>query len=92
MREVGVLEAKTHLSALLDGLERGGEEIVITRHGKPVARLSAQSVVAKPVTKARRLSGAEISERFRVLRERIARENPELDNLTWEEIRDWRHE
>ena len=39
MREVGVLEAKTHLSALLDEVERGGE-VVITRHGRPVARLS----------------------------------------------------
>ncbi|KAF0174653.1 MAG: hypothetical protein FD124_1067 [Alphaproteobacteria bacterium] len=39
MREVGVLEAKTHLSALLDEVEAGGE-IVITRHGRPVARLS----------------------------------------------------
>ena len=39
MREVGVLEAKTHLSALLDEVERGGE-VIITRHGRPVARLS----------------------------------------------------
>ena len=92
MREVGVLEAKTHLSALLDGLERGGEEIVITRHGKPVARLSAQPVAANAPAKGPRLSGAELSERFRLLRERISRENPELDNLTWEDIRDWRHE
>jgi prevent-host-death family protein len=35
---VGAFEAKTHLSDLLDRVERG-ERIVITRHGKAVARL-----------------------------------------------------
>ena len=35
--EVGAFEAKNRLSALLDVVERGGE-IVITRHGRPVAR------------------------------------------------------
>jgi prevent-host-death family protein len=40
MNEVGVFEAKTKLSALLDRVEKG-EEIIITRHGKPVARLTA---------------------------------------------------
>ena len=38
MREVGAFEAKNKLSQLLDLVERG-EEIVITRHGKEVARL-----------------------------------------------------
>ena len=38
MIEVGALEAKNKLSALLDRVEHG-EEIVITRHGKAVARL-----------------------------------------------------
>lgn len=36
--EIGAFEAKNKLSALLDRVEQG-EEIVITRHGKPVARL-----------------------------------------------------
>lgn len=40
MIEVGAYEAKTQLSSLLDKVEQG-EEIVITRHGRPVARLSA---------------------------------------------------
>jgi prevent-host-death family protein len=39
MRELGVYEAKTHLPQLLNDVE-AGETIVITRHGKPVARLS----------------------------------------------------
>jgi prevent-host-death family protein len=37
-RAVGAFEAKTHLSNLLERVERG-ESITITRHGKPVARL-----------------------------------------------------
>lgn len=38
MDTVGTFEAKTHLSSLLERVERG-EEITITRHGKAVARL-----------------------------------------------------
>ena len=38
MQEIGAFEAKNKLAALLDRVE-GGEEIVITRHGRPVARL-----------------------------------------------------
>ncbi len=38
MTEVGVHEAKTHLSRLLRRVA-AGEEIVIARGGKPVARL-----------------------------------------------------
>jgi prevent-host-death family protein len=40
MREVNIYEAKTSLSALLQAVARG-EEIVITRRNKPVARLVA---------------------------------------------------
>jgi prevent-host-death family protein len=35
---VGAYEAKTHFSALLEKVE-AGEEITITKHGTPVARL-----------------------------------------------------
>lgn len=38
MHTVGVFEAKTHLTALLDEIEQGGE-VLITRRGKPIARL-----------------------------------------------------
>lgn len=38
MNEIGAFEAKNTLGTLLDRVERG-EEIVITRHGRPVARL-----------------------------------------------------
>jgi prevent-host-death family protein len=39
MNEIGAFEAKNTLGALLDRVQRG-DEIVITRHGKPVARLA----------------------------------------------------
>lgn len=45
---VNVHEAKTHLSRLLERVERG-EEIVIARAGKPVARL----VPIEPVVRRR---------------------------------------
>lgn len=38
MIEVGAFEAKTHLSSLLEKV-RHGAEVVITKRGKPVARL-----------------------------------------------------
>lgn len=38
LAHVGAYDAKARLSALLDRVERG-EEIVITRHGRPIARL-----------------------------------------------------
>ncbi len=42
MKVVNVHEAKTHLSRLLERVD-AGEEIVIARNGKPVARLVAVS-------------------------------------------------
>jgi len=38
MREIGAFEAKNKLGALLDWVANG-EEVLITRHGKAVARL-----------------------------------------------------
>jgi prevent-host-death family protein len=38
MESIGAYEAKTNLSQLLDRVARG-EEIRITRHGRPIARL-----------------------------------------------------
>ena len=35
---VGAFEAKTHLSSLLQQVELG-EEVTITKHGRPIARL-----------------------------------------------------
>ena len=38
MKQVSIAEAKAHLSALV-ARAKGGSEVVITRHGKPVARI-----------------------------------------------------
>ena len=38
MESIGLFEAKTHLSELIARAERG-EELIITRHNKPVAKL-----------------------------------------------------
>ncbi|MFM7549937.1 MAG: type II toxin-antitoxin system Phd/YefM family antitoxin [Cyanobium sp.] len=60
MRSVGAFEAKTHLAALLDAVS-AGEQITITRHGRPVARLvppasKPQASVAETIAGLRRLS------------------------------------
>jgi prevent-host-death family protein len=47
MRSVAVFEAKNRFSELLSAVEHG-EEITITRHGSPVARLVAVSASAQP--------------------------------------------
>ena len=44
--QVSVHEAKTQLSHLLD-LVQDGEEVIIHRHGKPIARLAALAPAAK---------------------------------------------
>ena len=45
---VNVHAAKTHLSSLLDRVERG-EEIIIARAGKPIARLSPYTPSERPL-------------------------------------------
>jgi prevent-host-death family protein len=52
MRTVGAFEAKNTLGSLLDLVEQG-EEITITRHGKPVARLSAPDMDAERLARAK---------------------------------------
>ena len=44
---VSLYEAKTRLSHLVDRALRG-HEVVITRHGRPVARLVAATVPGRP--------------------------------------------
>jgi prevent-host-death family protein len=70
---VGVEDAKRHLSILLDRVE-GGEEIILVRHGHPVARI----VSAAPV---KRLSEAVIGA-ISVSRETLAGERPHVEVVT----------
>jgi prevent-host-death family protein len=86
VREVGVLEAKTNLSALLEAVNRDGEEILITRHGRPLAKLiSPDAQTARP---RRRFSGTELLAMSQALQERISKANPESDELTWEDLKE----
>ena len=67
-QSIGAYEAKTRLPALLDRVEKG-ETLVITRNGRPVARLV-------PVVEAARAALPEaeanaLIERFRALREKL---------------------
>lgn len=39
IKTVNMLEAKTHLSRLVASVEKGDSEVIISRNGKPVARL-----------------------------------------------------
>jgi len=83
LRSVSVVEAKTNLSALLDAVEATGEVIVITRHGKPVARLLPEDGFPPH---RRRLSGHELAERARRFRE-TQKPDPKFDRMSWEELK-----
>ena len=75
MITVGAFEAKTHLSTLLERVSRG-EEILITRHGKAIARL-----VPAGVADRERVDTA-------IARLKAARAGVQLGGLDWKELRD----
>jgi prevent-host-death family protein len=78
MRQVGLFEAKNKLSELVDAAS-AGEEIVITKRGKPVARLGPAFAAAER---------AEIEAALRALDERARAGGP----FTSAEIRAWVNE
>lgn len=39
MRQIGVLQARTDFSAIIAEVERSGEEVTVTRHGRPAVRI-----------------------------------------------------
>jgi prevent-host-death family protein len=80
MKEVGAFEAKNKLSALLDEVERG-EEVTITRHGRPVARL---------VPPKGRHNREEARAAIRRIRERA--EQAKYGAFDWEEWKAYRDE
>lgn len=81
MREIQASEAKTHLPRLLDEVERG-ETIVITRHGRPIARIV-------PEVSRRQAEIARAVEDLRALRRSIAARG---EGLSWEELKAFRDE
>jgi prevent-host-death family protein len=72
---VGAFEAKTHLSTLLDRVGEG-EEVIITKHGKPVARLVS----------AARVDRARVNDAFDKLK--LLRKQTTLGGLSWQALRD----
>lgn len=81
MESVGLFEAKTHLSELIARAERG-EEVIITRHNKPVAKLVPISEVSPELVARRRQIAAEMQA---IGREMAARGGP----ITRDEILEW---
>lgn len=61
MRKVGIFEAKTHFSALVDDAV-AGKTTIITRNGEPVAEL-------RPIDESRKARGLLALERLRALSE-----------------------
>lgn len=83
--EIGAFEAKNTLGRLLDRVERG-EEIVITRHGKPVARLVPN--VGRSDQDQARAAFERLRERARLLHE----QNKDKEPLDWPTLKKWRDE
>ena len=77
MREIQASEAKTHLPQLLDEVERG-ETLVITRHGRAIARIV-------PEAQQRQEEIDQAIEAIKALRKRTGKVAPE-------EILEARHE
>jgi prevent-host-death family protein len=84
METVGLFEAKTHLSELVARAEQG-EEVIITRHNKPVAKLVPISEVSPELIARRRQILAELQAIGRAIEQRGG-------PITVEEILDWRDE
>ena len=81
MLEVGAFEAKNTLGALLDRVE-AGEEVRITRHGRPVARLVPDRLSEAAIARARAAA--------KRIREMAAENN--LGPFNWEEWKPLRDE
>ena len=79
---VGSFEAKTHLAALIDRAA-AGEEVIITRRGKPVARLVAMEGEAVEDAVAAEQRAEDIVARMKELSKGVR-----LDGLTIRELRD----
>jgi prevent-host-death family protein len=82
MREVALYDVKNNLSALVAEVEATGEEIVITRHGAPAAKLSP---VAKSMNSDER---AAVLAQIASERDAWARAHPEAAKpVAWDEIK-----
>ena len=76
MITVGAFEAKTNLSALLDKVE-AGEDVLITRHGKPIAKLTTYDSAPKQAP-------SDIVARINKIADKFT-----LGDNSWKEMRDF---
>jgi prevent-host-death family protein len=83
MEHVGAFDAKNHLSSLLERAEKG-EEIMITKHGRPMARL----MPPKPVGPAFDPEKA----RKAIAKMRKIRKKMKLGRFDWKEWKAYRDE
>lgn len=84
MRSVALSEAKDHLSEFVAAAE-AGQEIIITRHGKPAAKL----VAASPTPDARRAEKRAAIERLAAIRAELRARGM---TATVEEMIAWKNE
>ncbi|MEY3527151.1 MAG: hypothetical protein RI997_1260 [Pseudomonadota bacterium] len=82
MRQFSAFEAKNKFGTLLDLVEQG-EEVVVTRHGKPVARLVAELSISKKRTPE---EAKELIEEFRQMATGMSR--GKFDWNEWKSYRD----
>lgn len=81
METIGLFEAKTHLSELVARAEQG-EEVIITRHNKPVAKLVPIGQVSAELVARRRQAMADLEVIGRRVVERTG-------GITRDEILEW---
>jgi prevent-host-death family protein len=75
MQTMGAFQAKTYFSSLLEQVEKG-EQIIITKHGRPVARLVPTTGINQEKIKA-------VIQRFKKMAQ-----SHTLGGLDWKQLRD----
>lgn len=84
MRHVGAFEAKNTLGDLLDQVEQG-EEIVITRHGRKIARIVRETEEGPDAAEQQRLRQQALAD----LRAFQAQVQPPVEGYSdWKSLRD----
>jgi prevent-host-death family protein len=83
MQEIGAFEAKNKLGSLLDLVERG-EEVVITRHGKPVARLVPN------IARVDQGQSRSVFERIRQRAQSLQHADSPGARFDWESLKPWK--
>ena len=82
MKTIAATDAKAKFAALLDAVERG-ETVVITRHGRPIARLAPE--------RGEKNRAEEIARAQKAVAELRAFRKTLPKGLTLDELLSWRH-